>query len=207
MQYIIKFHPVTNPFLTCTLALGLSAIATVATAAELKFDGATAEVYKTVGDVKLMIYRFTPAGHKPGDKRAAAVFFFGGGWNGGTPKQFEAHSRYLASRGMVAFVADYRVKSRQKTDPFACVEDAKAAVRYLRGHAAELGVDPERIAVGGGSAGGHLAACTGILEGCPKPTPGWSTAFIHTPRSTTIPEPSRKPSSERPRPPNRPSAL
>jgi len=55
------------------------------------------------------------------------------------------------------------VRSRHGTDPFACVEDAKAAVRYVRGHASELGVDPGRIAAGGGSAGGHLAACTGIL--------------------------------------------
>lgn len=131
----------------------------------LKIDGATAEVYKTVGDVKLRVYIFTPEGHKPTDERPAAVFFFGGGWNGGTPTQFEPHARYLASRGMVAMVADYRVRSRHGTSPFECVADGKSAVRWIRKNARQLGIDPARIAAGGGSAGGHVAATTGVVPG------------------------------------------
>ena len=115
--------------------------------------------------VVLEMELFLPPGHRAGDSRAAAVFFFGGGWKGGTTRQMRPFAQHLAQRGMLAACADYRVQSRQGTDPFACVEDAKAAVRYLRGHAAELGIDPERIVVGGGSAGGHLAAATGVLEG------------------------------------------
>ncbi|NNE90503.1 MAG: alpha/beta hydrolase, partial [Verrucomicrobiales bacterium] len=103
------------------------------------------------------------------DERPAAVFFFGGGWNGGTPTQFEPHSRYLAKRGIVAFVADYRVKSRQGTAPNACVADGKSAVRWVRENAEQLGIDPERIAAGGGSAGGHVAAATGICDGLDDP--------------------------------------
>ncbi|MGB0583163.1 MAG: alpha/beta hydrolase, partial [Limisphaerales bacterium] len=102
--------------------------------------------------------------HATTDQRPAIVFFFGGGWSGGTPTQFEQHSRYLASRGMVAMVADYRVKSRQKTPPSACVKDGKSAVRYIRSNAKRLGIDPKRIAAGGGSAGGHVAAATGMLD-------------------------------------------
>ncbi|MEM7386156.1 MAG: alpha/beta hydrolase fold domain-containing protein, partial [Verrucomicrobiota bacterium] len=103
------------------------------------------------------------------DRRPAAVFFFGGGWVSGTPAQFEQHARYLASRGMVAICADYRVKKRQGTSPFEAVADGKSAIRYIREHAADLGVDPDRIAAGGGSAGGHVAAATGLISGLDDP--------------------------------------
>ncbi len=129
----------------------------------LKFTGAKPLVFKKIGDVELYLYLFTPAGHKAEDKTPAIVFFFGGGWNGGTPAQFSEHSQYLASRGMVAAVADYRVASRHKTTPFECVNDGKSAVRWLRQNASRFGIDPERIAAGGGSAGGHVAAATGNL--------------------------------------------
>lgn len=64
---------------------------------------------------------------------------------------------------MVAFSADYRVKSRNQTTPFECVQDARAAIRWVRAHAAEWGIDPDRIVASGGSAGGHLAACTAVI--------------------------------------------
>ncbi|MDA0969790.1 MAG: alpha/beta hydrolase [Planctomycetota bacterium] len=130
----------------------------------------TAEVYKQASGDDLWIYRFDPAVHDPAaDRRPAVVFFFGGGWNGGTVKQFQQQARYLAGRGMVAFVADYRVKSRQGTAPDACVADGKSAVRWIRANADRLGVDPDRIAAGGGSAGGHVAAATGICDGLDDP--------------------------------------
>ena len=128
-----------------------------------ELPGSRAEVYKTIGDVKLKIYIYEPKGHKAGAKRPAIVFFFGGGWRGGTPKQFLEHCRYLASKGMVAMTADYRVSSRQGTKPFHCVRDGKSAVRWIRENAKRLGVDSGRVAAGGGSAGGHVAGCTGTL--------------------------------------------
>ncbi len=131
----------------------------------LKFAGARSEVYKTIGDVALQMYIFEPAGHKAADRRPAVVFFFGGGWKGGTPKQFEHQCRYLASRGMVAMTADYRVSSRHGTKAIQCVTDGKSAVRWVRENAKRLGIDPARIAAGGGSAGGHVAACTGVVPG------------------------------------------
>ena len=66
---------------------------------------------------------------------------------------------------MVAARADYRVKSRQDVTPKECVEDAKSAVRWFRQNAAKLGVDPDRIVASGGSAGGHIAACTAFTPG------------------------------------------
>jgi acetyl esterase len=103
----------------------------------------TAEVYKHASAVDIWIYRFDPAGHGPKhDRRRAVVFFFGGGWNGGTVRQFEQHARYLAGRGMVAFLADYRVKSPHKAQSDACVADGKSAVRWIRARAQSLGIDP-----------------------------------------------------------------
>ncbi|MCA9248949.1 MAG: alpha/beta hydrolase, partial [Planctomycetales bacterium] len=95
----------------------------------------------------------------------AIVFFFGGGWRSGTPQQFYHHCQYFASQGMVAATADYRVLSRHGTPAKECVADGKSAVRYLRENAKQWGIDPERIVAAGGSAGGHVAACTGIIDG------------------------------------------
>ena len=103
-----------------------------------------------------------PADWKAGDKRPAIVFFFGGGWSKGSVGQFEDQARHLASRGMVAARADYRVKSRDNVTPEACVADAQDALRYLSEHADELGIDRDKIVAAGGSAGGHLAACTSL---------------------------------------------
>jgi acetyl esterase/lipase len=125
---------------------------------------ARTEVYKTVGDTQLKLFMFEPAG-PAADKRPAVVFFFGGGWNSGSPGQFAPHCQHLASRGMVAICADYRVFSRHKAQVKDCVADAKSAIRWVRSHAAMLGVDPNRIAAGGGSAGGHLAAAVATLDG------------------------------------------
>ncbi len=121
--------------------------------------------YKTIGDVNLSLHIFNPPGHKSCDKKPAIVFFFGGGWVTGTPKHFYPQSEYLSSRGMVAICADYRVRNKHKTTPKECVKDGKSAIRWVRSHAKELGIDPNMLAAGGGSAGGHVAAATGNVKG------------------------------------------
>ena len=130
-----------------------------------EMEGTKSEVYRTAGDVELRMYLCNPEGHAADDARPAIVFFFGGGWRAGSPQQFLPHCRYLAGRGMVAAVADYRVATRHGVTARECVEDAKSAVRWLRANAGRLGIDPDRIAAGGGSAGGHLAAATATLPG------------------------------------------
>ena len=131
-----------------------------------QMEGARVETYKTVGDTKLNLYIFAPA---VATNAPAIVFFFGGGWSSGSPAQFEEQCRYLAKRGMVAITADYRVKNRQNAKPIQCVADARSAVRWVRANAAKLGVDPNRVAAGGGSAGGHIAACTGFISEFDEP--------------------------------------
>lgn len=122
-------------------------------------------VYKSASESDLKLWVFNPPRHTVTDQAPAIVFFFGGGWRQGTPLQFVQHCEYLSARGMVSIVADYRVASRHSVLANDCVADAKSAVRWIREHAGKLGVDPGRIAAGGGSAGGHLAAATALLPG------------------------------------------
>ncbi len=161
-----------NPFIYSLICSCLLIATTPAKAKTTKanYPNATAEIYKHASGDDLYLYIFNPEGHDPAkDKRPAIVFFFGGGWNGGSTSQFQQHAAYLASRGMVAILADYRVASRQKTTPRECVADGKSAVRWIRKNATRLGIDANRIAAGGGSAGGHVAATTGIIKGLDDP--------------------------------------
>ncbi|QDV09125.1 Acetylxylan esterase precursor [Planctomycetes bacterium Poly30] len=146
----------------------LSAIAALALASCASTSGHPIEqqrevVYRSAGDTELRLHVFSPPGHRSGDSRGAIVFFFGGGWRSGTPTQFFPHCEHLAERGMVAMSAEYRVESRDGTTPVECVQDGRAAVRWIREHARALGVDPARVAAGGGSAGGHVAAATATV--------------------------------------------
>lgn len=122
-------------------------------------------VYKQIGDVVLRLHVFEPSGHLTSDCCPAMLFFFGGGWKGGGAQQFFPHCEHLAERGMVAISADYRVEGVHGTTPQECVKDGKSAMRWVRAHAAELGIDPNRIVAGGGSAGAHVAAATAVLSG------------------------------------------
>jgi len=146
--------------------------------------GARSEVYKTAGDVELKLYIYEPRDLKPGDARPAAVFFFGGGWRAGSPRQFARQCEYLASRGMVAIAADYRVASRHGVKAVDCVRDAKSAIRYVRKNAERLHVDPQRIAAGGGSAGGHLAAAAGTITDFDEP--GEDTSISSRPNALLL---------------------
>jgi acetyl esterase len=130
-----------------------------------------AHVYKKVDDRELKLYVTKPADWKKGDSRPAIVFFHGGGWTGGSPGQFTEHSKYLVTRGMVCVQVQYRLLDKKKSEPpITCCRDAKSAMRWVRSRASELGIDPDRIASGGGSAGGHLAAFVGMVEGTDDPT-------------------------------------
>jgi acetyl esterase len=171
-------HPFTA--LTCLfLIMGLS----LACLAE-EIAPTRSVTYKTVDGIDLKLSVFEPSGHKPTDQQPAIVFFFGGGWNTGSPKQFYQQAQLMAQHGMVAFSADYRLKSKNHTTPFECVKDAKSAIRYVREHAAELGVAPDRIVASGGSAGGHIAACTGIIEGMEEA--GEKTAISSLPNAMIL---------------------
>jgi acetyl esterase len=142
---------------SCVLTFSLSVV--------LLSQSTDSILYKQVDSTSLYMHVTFPPGMNGEEPLPAMVFFFGGGWNGGTTAHFEHHARYFAQRGLVCFRVDYRVKSRHGTTPFESLKDAKSAIRYIREHAEELGVDPTRIIASGGSAGGHLAAAAGLVTG------------------------------------------
>lgn len=104
-------------------------------------------------DGEVPVLEFYPADDKKTD--ATVVIFPGGGYSWRAPHEGEGYARWFNSIGMNAFVCEYRVAPYRF--PVELL-DARRAVRYVRYHAAEFGVDPDRIAVMGSSAGGHLAA-------------------------------------------------
>ncbi len=126
-------------------------------------------VYKSTPQGDMELHIFYPDGQKKGKGRTAVVHFFGGGWAAGNPNQFYQQSAFYAAQGIVAISVDYRVINNHKTTPFECVEDAKSAIRWVRKNAKKLGVDPNKIIASGGSAGGHLAICTAVIEGYDNP--------------------------------------
>ena len=96
--------------------------------------------------------------YKPADAEdplPAIIMFFGGGWQNGRPGLFAALAQGLAHRGYVCVVPEYRLSGEA---PFpAAAHDGKAAIRWARASARRFGIDPDRIACIGGSAGGHLS--------------------------------------------------
>ena len=128
-----------------------------------KINSDSVHTYKSVDghDLKIWVFNTTIT---PKKNAPAILFFFGGGWNSGSPTHFVKYCERLSERGMVGIVADYRVKSRQGVQAKTCVEDALDALRYITENATTLEIDPMRIGVGGGSAGGHLAASLGTIH-------------------------------------------
>lgn len=127
-------------------------------------------IYKKVGDRELQLRTFLPEGWKPEDRRPCFLAVHGGGWVAGTPNVMFCVTDYLARRGWVAVSMQYRLhKPDAGTTVFDSVKDGRSAVRYLRSHADELGIDAQKIVAGGRSAGGHIAVATALFDGIDDP--------------------------------------
>jgi acetyl esterase/lipase len=130
---------------------------------------------KLIGDL------YSPKGL---DKVPVLVGVHGGGWQIGDRKFYTHWGSYLASNGYAVFAIEYRLmKPGLKTYPGA-VYDVKAAVQYVRAKAGELGVDPDRVALMGDSAGAHLSALVALAGG----EPAFSTDHRNDPYSSISPE-------------------
>jgi len=155
---------------------GVAAMAedfTVATRADIVF--AEHDGTKLIGDL------YAPKGR---DKAPVLVAVHGGGWQAGTRKSYAHWGPYLAENGYAVFSIDYRLsKPGTKTYP-AAVYDVKAAVQYVRAKATDLGIDPERIAMIGDSAGGHLAALVALAG----EEPAYSSEYRNDPYAATSPK-------------------
>jgi len=126
-------------------------------------DKMETHIYKTRGLSRLKLTVYQPSHIELDKKLPAIVFFHGGGLRERHTWEFEPQSKYLVERGMVAVLATYTVKRHGRTI-FESIADAKSAIRWIRKHADELGIDENRIAAGGGSAGGYLAACSALIK-------------------------------------------
>lgn len=121
-------------------------------------------VYKSIGKRELKLHVFHPDGFTASDKRPVMIAIHGGGWTGGDARRFYPFAATFQELGMVGISIEYRLLKKGTTTVFDCVKDGRSAVRYVRAHAEELGIDPNRIAVCGGSAGGHVAASTAMFD-------------------------------------------
>lgn len=121
-------------------------------------------LYKQIDSTKLYMEIYQPELIDTVKKHSAMVIFFGGGWIGGSVNQFKHHAKYFSQRGMICFLVDYRVQKRQQTTPFESLKDAKSSIRFIRENADRFHVDTSKIVALGGSAGGHLATATALIN-------------------------------------------
>lgn len=122
-------------------------------------------VYKKIAGRELELRLFLPEGWAATDRRPCFHIIHGGGWAGMDPSRMYPFAADFAKRhGMVGISVPYRLYKPGSTTVFDCVKDARSSVRYVRAHATELGIDPEKIVVSGASAGGHLAAATALFD-------------------------------------------
>ena len=142
-------------------------------------------LYKNTPQEDMYLYLLRPA-KKSNTPLPAIVYFTGGGWISGSVGYQIANAVWFHDHGIIGITADYRVKSRHGTSPLSGIEDAKSAIRYVREHALELGIDPNRIIATGGSAGGHIAICTFLEEG---DAPGGNPAISSKPNALVLHNP------------------
>jgi acetyl esterase/lipase len=137
-------------------------------------DSAT-YTYKTTGAEALKLDIFSPEiKDGAGKSLPVIILFHGGGWRSGGRGSFRWQCRYLAQHGIVGVTADYRFIDKNAqgvgSTKEICIWDAKSAVRWVRSHAGELHINPDKVILGGGSAGGHLATMVALDTTMNDPT-------------------------------------
>lgn len=120
--------------------------------------------YKNANGIKLHMKVYYPPGYDSAKLYPAIIFFHGGGWVNGSIDQFKPQALYLSKLGMIAITPEYRLIGTNGATLFDCVRDACSSVRFIRSHAGILRINVNKIAVAGGSAGGHLAAATDFIH-------------------------------------------
>ena len=128
-------------------------------------------VYKQVDNQELSVDVFYPKEDKKDQPLPAIAFFHGGGWVFGSPEEFHGACERYAKKGFVTFSFQYRLSINEDgtypnpdISPIESVKDARTAIRWLREHASELNIDPNKIIVSGQSAGGQLALSTVLMD-------------------------------------------
>ncbi|MDZ7723567.1 MAG: alpha/beta hydrolase [candidate division KSB1 bacterium] len=127
-------------------------------------------VYKTINGMQLKADVYLTR-DKTDEAKPAMAFFHGGGWAYGNPDEFRVACTRYARKGFVCFSFQYRLSiTEEGTVPhpdislIECVKDARSAMRWIRGHADEYHIDPDKIVASGQSAGGQLALATVLFH-------------------------------------------
>jgi acetyl esterase/lipase len=132
-------------------------------------------VFHTEGRLRLRLDVYRPASEAAEGPLPAVVQVHGGGWiSGSRLEQGIPLLNHLASNGWIGFNVDYRLSPRATLPDH--VIDVKRAIAWVRANARELGVDPERVAITGGSAGGHLTALAALTSDDRALQPGFEDA-------------------------------
>jgi acetyl esterase/lipase len=131
------------------------------------------------------LYRPRGAGPHP-----VVVGVHGGGWQLGEASRYRYWGEWLAARGVALFAVTYRLSTPGRKSYPGCLHDVRAAVQFVRGRAADLKLAPDRIALMGDSAGGHLAALVALAGDRPEfatAYPGDAHAGVSTRVKVVIP--------------------
>ncbi len=124
----------------------------------------TGVVVGTGGGRELLADVYHPPQQEPG--KPGVLLIHGGGWAQGDRNQLRGYGILLGRRGYVCVACEYRLSGEAKWP--AQIHDVKTALRWMRAHAGELGMDPDKIAVSGNSAGGHLSLMVGATPNVPE---------------------------------------
>lgn len=135
-------------------------------------------LYKKIDSTKLYLQVYYPQQTDTNQTFPAMVFYFGGGWKDGKRFHFKNRAEYFSKRGIVCFLIDYRTESKNKTSPFESLKDAKSAIRFIKANATDFCIDENKIIASGGSAGGHLAAATALIDAYNEKTDDVSISSI-----------------------------
>jgi acetyl esterase len=124
-----------------------------------------ARVYKIAGGREVELHIFYPDGYRADSDSAypVALNFHGGGWSQGPIEWGYGDARFMTELGFVGIAVGYRLALSGDASAFDSMKDAASAIRWVRTHARELNVDPNRVLAMGHSAGGHLALCSAMF--------------------------------------------
>lgn len=120
-------------------------------------------VYHKIAGKPLAMDVFLPSAPAT-QPRPAVLLVHGGGWQGGHRSELAGFGKWLADHDYVAFSVSYRLLKGNENPWPAQIHDVQRAVRWIKAHAADYNIDPERIGAMGNSAGGHLVSCLGTMD-------------------------------------------
>ncbi len=167
------FRSPRRPFRIALLGLSLGLVA-VLVGASMQDPSApegvratTGIVYREVGDRQARLDLYQPEEPPPPGGRPVVIAIHGGGWRGGSKDGYGRMAARLAQQGYVVVSVSYLLSKPDAPSWPDNFEDVREAVRWVRRHAREYGIDPDRVVAMGASAGGHLAALLGCYPDGP----------------------------------------